>query len=596
MNSNKSSNWLLNLIVLLYVFSFFNGCGDETSFEAPEEEALLGAAESYIVSRETAWSFRYPTSGYRGGSYSNRDFLSPSNHIGEDSAHGHFTPVYAIANGVVKQVRRGNSQGYGSVVVIEHVLPSQELVQSIYGHLCNHTTTQITVNIGQLVTKGDLIGYIGDDAENGDGAEHLHLGIKLGAYDAYYCGYTSYNCPSSDFVDPTNFIQQRAGSLELTQSSISPLPLSSGSRGVLSVTVNNQFFYGGMFEFRARVQGVGLNQTSSIQSRWIDPRQSQSFQITLPTLYTGTYQVSTEFKAPGTETWWAISSSSSQNPQSLIVGGSSSSSGGSSSCHSGTNGGASYCSTSCPCAEGYGDCDSDAECLPGLICARDVGANYGVHSSMDFCEQPSGGTSSGGSSGGSASVSNACSATRSIPSSGGSVSGTTSGSSTLSGSCGGSSAPEQVFQWTPSTSGQWTLSTCGSGYDTLLYVSTSCGQASSELSCNDDGTSCANNGSRIQENFIAGQTYYIVVDGYSTRAGSFTLNVQRDQGTSSSGGSSSCHSGTNGGASYCSTSCPCAEGYGDCDSDAECLPGLICARDVGANYGVHSSMDFCERP
>jgi len=44
----------------------------------------------------------------------------------------------------------------------------------------------------------------------------------------------------------------------------------------------------------------------------------------------------------------------------------------------------------CPCGEGQGDCDSDAECEPGLVCVHNVGADYGWPWSRDVCEQPGG--------------------------------------------------------------------------------------------------------------------------------------------------------------------------------------------------------------
>lgn len=37
---------------------------------------------------------------------------------------------------------------------------------------------------------------------------------------------------------------------------------------------------------------------------------------------------------------------------------------------------------------------------------------------------------------------------------------------------------------------------------------------------------------------------------------------------------------------YCSASCPCAEGEGDCDSDSECLTGLSCRFNQGAVFGA----------
>jgi|GEM_PF-2898843 len=161
-----------------------------------------------------ACDFDFPTEGYAGGSYAGRDFLSPWDHLGEDSAHPHLTPVHAIGAGVVKTVRRGNSNGYGSVVVIQHEMPDGSFNQSIYGHLCNHEGTQIPVNIGDSVALGDLIGYVGSDDENEDGAEHLHLGIRHGVYDNYYCGYVTQSypgCTGDNYSDPTDFIVANRG-------------------------------------------------------------------------------------------------------------------------------------------------------------------------------------------------------------------------------------------------------------------------------------------------------------------------------------------------------------------------------------------------
>merc|ERR1719192_549443 len=48
--------------------------------------------------------------------------------------------------------------------------------------------------------------------------------------------------------------------------------------------------------------------------------------------------------------------------------------------------------------------------------------------------------------------------------------------------------------------------------------------------------------------------------------------------------------------SCCTSSSPCGNGEGDCDNDSECLSGY-CSHDVGANYGLSStSFDVCEAP
>lgn len=50
---------------------------------------------------------------------------------------------------------------------------------------------------------------------------------------------------------------------------------------------------------------------------------------------------------------------------------------------------------------------------------------------------------------------------------------------------------------------------------------------------------------------------------------------------------------TNGHHSYCSKANPCEEGEGDCDSNAECLGGLVCGDDNGAEYGLDPWVDVC---
>src|SRR5881396_2035792 len=127
----------------------------------------------------------------------------------------------------------------------------------------------------------------------------------------------------------------------------------------------------------------------------------------------------------------------------------------------------------------------------------------------------------------------ACSSPTAIPAPGGTFSGTTSGTSALAGSCGSSGdSPEKVFQWTPTVSGTATIQTCGAGtsFDTVLYLRSGVCASGPEVAagCNDDA--CANasglvRGSRITPTVTAGQTYFIVVDGYAGAQGAFSLTV-----------------------------------------------------------------------
>jgi hypothetical protein len=124
-----------------------------------------------------------------------------------------------------------------------------------------------------------------------------------------------------------------------------------------------------------------------------------------------------------------------------------------------------------------------------------------------------------------------CNAPIVLPATGGTFTGTTSGTSALAGTCASTSpAPEQVFAWTPTSSGPAFFRTCGAtSYDTVMYVRRgSC--AGAELACNDDTTGCPTatntyHGSQLSLDAVAGETYFIIVDGYADRRGTFSLTV-----------------------------------------------------------------------
>jgi hypothetical protein len=106
-------------------------------------------------------------------------------------------------------------------------------------------------------------------------------------------------------------------------------------------------------------------------------------------------------------------------------------------------------------------------------------------------------------------------------------------------------APDMVYQYTPTTNAVVDVSLCGSttAYDTKLYVyengypTSGTGSTGTFVGCNDDF--CTNpplfNSAFISQVsgvvMTAGNTYYIVVDGYSTfSSGNFTLDVASTPG------------------------------------------------------------------
>jgi len=86
------------------------------------------------------------------------------------------------------------------------------------------------------------------------------------------------------------------------------------------------------------------------------------------------------------------------------------------------------------------------------------------------------------------------------------------------------------FKYRPVTTGTVTITTCGSGFDTVLGVFNACG--GTQLSCNDDSSSCGAGSvqSRVALTMTAGVTYWISVGGWTnnegvTQTGSYVLNI-----------------------------------------------------------------------
>ncbi len=87
-------------------------------------------------------------------------------HQGIDISAPVGTPIHAPANGTVLTAGFGN--GYGREVVIDH----GHGVHTVYGHLSGFSVVP-----GQQVTRGDVIGFVGDSGHS-TGA-HLHYEVRL---------------------------------------------------------------------------------------------------------------------------------------------------------------------------------------------------------------------------------------------------------------------------------------------------------------------------------------------------------------------------------------------------------------------------------
>lgn len=141
-----------------------------------------------------AAEWQYPVSPYVPGSFAGQSFYYDNDHLGEDILLPEKAPIRAIGPGEIKYY--AGAASYGELVVaIEHELGEDHTfvnahsetvttrhILSIYGHLRDSQERGgpgTGLGVGDYVEAGTLVGYVNDDENNGDGEEHLHMGIRL---------------------------------------------------------------------------------------------------------------------------------------------------------------------------------------------------------------------------------------------------------------------------------------------------------------------------------------------------------------------------------------------------------------------------------
>ncbi len=167
------------------------------------------------------WQFPVPVEQYFNW-YNGRSFYYDQVHLGEDVDLREGTAIRAIGDGVVVAYKadgfylsNGQVGGFGELyAVIEHDLGQPyefvdanghsqfvRYIRSIYGHMRASQARggpQLTWQQGDVVRAGDIIGYINDSSHpwdgvspdhNGDGLEHLHMGILLNTNITSNLGY-----------------------------------------------------------------------------------------------------------------------------------------------------------------------------------------------------------------------------------------------------------------------------------------------------------------------------------------------------------------------------------------------------------------------
>jgi len=98
-------------------------------------------------------------------------------HLGIDFWLPAQTPVHALFDGiVVTAVNDIGDKEYGGLIIVKHLADDLEFF-TLYGHLSIASIE--TREVGQRITKGDCIGYLGHYPENGNWPTHLHFQIML---------------------------------------------------------------------------------------------------------------------------------------------------------------------------------------------------------------------------------------------------------------------------------------------------------------------------------------------------------------------------------------------------------------------------------
>ncbi|OAD40767.1 peptidoglycan DD-metalloendopeptidase family protein [Polaribacter atrinae] len=129
-------------------------------------------------------------------------------HLGVDLWCDENTKVLAALDGKIHSFKNNKNYGdYGPTIILKHQV-EKEVFYTLYGHLS--TASIENIKIGDTVLQGNIIGYLGSAAVNGDYAPHLHFQIIRDLLDNFgdYPGVSSEenivfyknNCPNPNLL------------------------------------------------------------------------------------------------------------------------------------------------------------------------------------------------------------------------------------------------------------------------------------------------------------------------------------------------------------------------------------------------------------
>lgn len=98
-------------------------------------------------------------------------------HMGIDIWAPAGEPVYSVIEGEIVYSANHEQEGdYGGTIVLKHLIEGQDLFV-LYGHLSIRSLEKCKV--GQKRKKGDVLGWLGTESENGGWPPHLHYQLSI---------------------------------------------------------------------------------------------------------------------------------------------------------------------------------------------------------------------------------------------------------------------------------------------------------------------------------------------------------------------------------------------------------------------------------
>lgn len=128
-------------------------------------------------------------------------------------------PVKAVAGGEV--IYKGTVVGYGGVIVIRHTDP--ESVTTLYGHV---RVADAPVQVGDQVTAGQTIAYLGAPYSDQTGGErkHLHFGIHQGTALGLEGHEQSTQALNANWYNPNDWLARHVPQSDPGLAAASPAP------------------------------------------------------------------------------------------------------------------------------------------------------------------------------------------------------------------------------------------------------------------------------------------------------------------------------------------------------------------------------------